>query len=49
MNIEDVAGDSLIFSETVPLLGEQAMSHPVPGGRARCIAYVCQDLFPHIC
>jgi hypothetical protein len=25
------------------------VSHPVPEGRAGCIAYVCQDLFPHIC
>jgi hypothetical protein len=22
---------------------------PVSKGRAECIAYVCQDLFPHIC
>jgi hypothetical protein len=22
---------------------------PVSGGRARCITYVCQDLFSHIC
>jgi hypothetical protein len=22
---------------------------PVSGGRTGCIAYVCQDLFPHIC
>jgi hypothetical protein len=22
---------------------------PVSGGRAGCIEYVCQDLFPHIC
>jgi hypothetical protein len=22
---------------------------PVSKGRAGCIAYVCQDLFPHIC
>jgi hypothetical protein len=28
-------------------LGE--VSHPFPKGRAGCIAYVCQDLFPHIC
>jgi hypothetical protein len=26
-----------------------SLSHPFPKGRARCIAYVCQDLFPHIC
>jgi hypothetical protein len=25
------------------------VSHPFPKGRAGCIAYVCQDLFPHIC
>jgi hypothetical protein len=25
------------------------VSHPVPKGRAGCITYVCQDLFPHIC
>jgi hypothetical protein len=28
----------------IPLL-----SHPFLKGRAGCIAYVCQDLFPHIC
>jgi hypothetical protein len=27
----------------------EVMSHPFPKGRAGCIAYVCQDLFPHIC
>jgi hypothetical protein len=25
------------------------LSHPVLRGKAGCIAYVCQDLFPHIC
>jgi hypothetical protein len=25
------------------------LSHPVPGGRTKRIAYVCQDPFPHIC
>jgi hypothetical protein len=25
------------------------VSHPVPGGGTERIAYVCQDLFPHIC
>jgi hypothetical protein len=25
------------------------LSHPFLRGRAGCIAYVCQDLFPHIC
>jgi hypothetical protein len=25
------------------------VSHPSPRGRSGCIAYVCQDLFPHIC
>jgi hypothetical protein len=25
------------------------LSHPVLGGKTECIAYVCQDLFPHIC
>jgi hypothetical protein len=25
------------------------LSHPFPRGRVGCIAYVCQDLFPHIC
>jgi hypothetical protein len=25
------------------------LSHPVPGGGTKRIAYVCQDLFPHIC
>jgi hypothetical protein len=29
-------------------IGEM-LSHPFPKGRAGCIAYVCQDLFPHIC
>jgi hypothetical protein len=28
---------------------EAGLSHPFLRGRARCIAYVCQDLFPHIC
>jgi hypothetical protein len=27
----------------------RVMSHPFPRGRAGCIPYVCQDLFPHIC
>jgi hypothetical protein len=31
-------------------VGERrGLSHPFPKGRAGCIAYVCQDLFPHIC
>jgi hypothetical protein len=25
------------------------VSHPVLRGKTECIAYVCQDLFPHIC
>jgi hypothetical protein len=29
--------------------GAGLLSHPFPRGRAGCIAYVCQDLFPHIC
>jgi hypothetical protein len=28
---------------------KDTMSHPFLKGRAGCIAYVCQDLFPHIC
>jgi hypothetical protein len=27
----------------------RSMSNPFPKGRAGRIAYVCQDLFPHIC
>jgi hypothetical protein len=36
---------STVFEANVPMM----MSHPFPKGRAGCIAYVCQDLFPHIC
>jgi hypothetical protein len=28
---------------------ERLVSHPFLEGRAECMAYVCQDLFPHIC
>jgi hypothetical protein len=28
---------------------QNSLSHPFLRGRAGCIAYVCQDLFPHIC
>ena len=30
-------------------LARATLSHPFPRSRAGCIAYVCQDLFPHIC
>jgi hypothetical protein len=41
------------FPASLVVMGTQGLdiilSHPFPKGRAGCIAYVCQDLFPHIC
>jgi hypothetical protein len=41
MNLENVLEDAVG--------GQGKVSHPFPRGRAGCIAYVCHDLFPHIC
>jgi hypothetical protein len=43
------ARDILADHQTNPVFCADWMSHPFPRGRVGCIAYVCQDLFPHIC
>jgi hypothetical protein len=39
----------LVLMEALRIPWDTHLSHPFLKGRAGCIAYVCQDLFPHIC